>query len=131
MSEKRLTGYAELMIVYAVRPTKLLPRARKICKERGIWYVVRAGIRGINNHLTMSFGYYYYKIFKSWRTFAFQGQAYRYFYHNYNKTWRNERAVEVPIVWQILRNMKEGRKEHSGSWQRSFALFSRAPRHHR
>jgi hypothetical protein len=29
--------------------------------------------------------------------FTFDGQAYAYHHHVYNKTWRNERAVEVPI----------------------------------
>jgi SAM-dependent methyltransferase len=37
------------------------------------------------------------------RTFTFQGETYRYFYHKYNTTWRNERAVEIPIVWKIVK----------------------------
>lgn len=44
-----------------------------------------------------------YKIFKSLRTFKFQGRSYKYFYHNYNNTWQNERAVEVPIIWEIVK----------------------------
>ena len=31
--------------------------------------------------------------------FEFGGRRHRYFWHPYNFTWRNERAVEVPIVW--------------------------------
>ena len=31
-------------------------------------------------------------------TFVFAGHVYRYFRHPYNATWRNERAVEIPIV---------------------------------
>lgn len=32
------------------------------------------------------------------RSFQFQGRSYRQFYHRYNVTWANERAVEVPIA---------------------------------
>ena len=35
-------------------------------------------------------------------TFAFAGRVYRYFRHPYNATWRNERAVEIPIVREAL-----------------------------
>lgn len=40
-------------------------------------------------------------------SFTFRGQTYGYFYHRYNVTWKNERAVEVPIIWEIVR-------KHSG-----------------
>jgi len=53
------------------------------------------------------FPYCYFKIFKSWRTFKVHGKNYKYFYHLYNTTWENERAVEIPIIWEIL-------KEHRG-----------------
>lgn len=36
------------------------------------------------------------------KCFAFNGQEYRYFFHPYNMTWRNERAVEIPIVWRMV-----------------------------
>lgn len=35
-------------------------------------------------------------------SFAFAGGDYRYFVHAYNVTWRNERAVELPIVLRAL-----------------------------
>lgn len=47
--------------------------------------------------------YLFYKVFKSKRTLRFQGRRYKYFCHRYNHTWRNERAVEVPIVWEIVK----------------------------
>jgi len=34
--------------------------------------------------------------------FNFAGSEYRYFVHAYNETWRNERAVELPIVLRAL-----------------------------
>ena len=35
-------------------------------------------------------------------TFVFKGYTLNYFHHAYNKTWQNERAVEIPIIWGIL-----------------------------
>ena len=35
-------------------------------------------------------------------TFTFRGKSYRYFWHRYNATWRNERAVEIPIARSFL-----------------------------
>jgi len=40
----------------------------------------------------------YCNLFRSNRTFTFNGRTYHYLYHPYNLTWRNERAVEVPIA---------------------------------
>jgi SAM-dependent methyltransferase len=34
--------------------------------------------------------------------FTFRGKSYRYFWHRYNATWRNERAVEIPIARGFL-----------------------------
>jgi hypothetical protein len=36
------------------------------------------------------------------RTFTFRNREYPYFFHRYNLTWRNERAVEIPIARVIL-----------------------------
>ena len=36
------------------------------------------------------------------RTFIFDRRQYEYLYHFYNKTWKNERGVEVPIFQEIL-----------------------------
>ncbi len=52
------------------------------------------------------FSYLYYKIFKTSRTFRVQGETYTYFCHRYNGAWINERAVEVPIIWKIIKENK-------------------------
>lgn len=44
----------------------------------------------------------YYKLFGH-KTFLMDGKTYHYFYHKYNHTWRNERTVEIPIVWDIIK----------------------------
>lgn len=36
------------------------------------------------------------------KTFRFNGKEYEYFYHPYNRTWKNERGVEIPIFQEIL-----------------------------
>jgi hypothetical protein len=41
------------------------------------------------------------------RVFLYQGRTYEYFYRAYQRTWRNERAVEIPVVWAVV-------EEHSG-----------------
>jgi len=47
----------------------------------------------------------YYRRFKSGRSFQARGVDYPYFYHPYNETYRNERAVEIPIVWSIVQRV--------------------------
>lgn len=36
------------------------------------------------------------------KTFHFDGKTYEYLYHSYNKTWKNERGVEIPIFRELL-----------------------------
>lgn len=36
------------------------------------------------------------------KTFVFDGRSYRYLYHFCNKTWKNERGVEIPIFRELL-----------------------------
>ena len=40
----------------------------------------------------------YYRVCKSRRRFELGGQEYHYSYRLYNHTWRNERAVEIPVM---------------------------------
>src|SRR2546422_11404174 len=47
----------------------------------------------------------YYRRFKSGRSFTARGVDYHYFYHAYNQTYCNERAVEIPIVWPMLQQV--------------------------
>jgi hypothetical protein len=50
---------------------------------------------------------WYFNRFKQ-ETFTFGGSAYEYFYHRYNETQRNERAVEVPIVYDEVSRHIDG-----------------------
>ncbi len=44
----------------------------------------------------------YCRLFKSSKTFRFQGREYSYFFHPHNLAWRNERSVEIPIAQEFL-----------------------------
>jgi hypothetical protein len=44
--------------------------------------------------------YLFRRLFNKQGTFFCNGFEYRYFEHPYNRTWMNERAVEIPIVWE-------------------------------
>ncbi len=85
---------------------RLFARINETSKAKGIRDVVRAIFRTMINWETELFQYYYYKTLGSSRSFTFQGQGYRYFYHVYNMTWKNERAVELPIVWRIVKEYR-------------------------
>jgi hypothetical protein len=34
--------------------------------------------------------------------FTFKSKEYTYFYHQYNETWKKERIIEIPIIWEIV-----------------------------
>jgi hypothetical protein len=70
-----------------------------LIQNRGVLFVIRLLISTI-------FGYYFYRIFKSSRTFSFRKRKYAYFYHHYNVTWMSERAVEIPIVKSVVEKYK-------------------------
>jgi len=91
------------------RTERLFTQAREVSKEKGVYYVILMGIKIIINYVRASFGCWYYKLFKSMRTFTFKKESYNYFYHKYNSTWRNERCVEIPIIWKIVKKY-EGKR---------------------
>jgi hypothetical protein len=81
----------------------MLSKAKHAYNREGLSYILRSG-------LMMSLGYvliYYYKMFKLSETFEFQGKTYHYFFHPYCTTWRNERTVAVPIIWDIVKRYEQ------------------------
>lgn len=44
----------------------------------------------------------YHSIVEGSRFFKYRNQSYRYFIHEYNQTWKNERIVEIPIIKRIV-----------------------------
>jgi hypothetical protein len=80
--------------------SELLSKTKEAYIRRGIYYVIYCGIEKIYNLINFIF----IVCLKTQRNFTFRGQSYRYFYHLYNTTWKNERVVEVPIIWEIMKN---------------------------
>ena len=81
-----------------------LSRISEVSKKEGILYILSIGI----NCLLSPFFVGINKMFKPSK-FIFLGQTYSYFYHWYNTTWRNERAVEIPIVLELIKNYSSER----------------------
>ena len=69
---------------------------KEILKKRGIRYIFSYGPR-----------VFYYTYLKTPKTFIFQETSYNYFYHIYNSTCLNERAVELPIIWKIIKEYED------------------------
>lgn len=68
--------------------------------------------------------YWYYKIFKSSQTFRWNGKQYCYFYHWYNFTWRNERAIEVALFLEVVKNNRKRRILEVGNVLSHYAPIS-------
>jgi len=93
----------------------LLRRARLKMRERGVRYVATAGFRALAAQIrrpVIAVARYVRWATLSLSppgTFVFQGREYRYFHHHYNATWKNERAVEIPIVRRVLEDTGKAR----------------------
>lgn len=92
----------------------ILSRAKKRYDREGFWSLMRTLLSLLkeicveiipNNFLCMS-----HKMFES-KKFEFQGKTYHYFFHPYCTTWRNERTIAVPILWEIVKTYKDKGKE--------------------
>ena len=85
----------------------IISRGRNLYKREGFWSLIRSSFLFFREICIITLPNYiwycYYKIFKSSQTFEFQGNRYNYFFHPYCTTWRNERTVAVPIVWEIIK----------------------------
>jgi hypothetical protein len=89
----------------------ILSKARSVYKRQGIYYIIRTGTKLALALPKNSLLFWYYRTFKSLETFEFQDTTYQYFYHLYGTTWKNERAVEIPIIWDIVkRNKDQGKR---------------------
>ncbi len=75
-------------------------------KKKGIKHVFVSAIKETSTLVNNSLKLLYYKMFRSSLNFNLNGNVYNYFYHSYNRTWRNERAVEIPIVSSIVEQSK-------------------------
>ena len=82
----------------------LLANAKKIAKTIGIYDLLgsrRERISIIMDRLRFA---YYSKRRDPTATFEFQGKVYSYFWHSVGYAGINERSVEIPIIWNIVKN---------------------------
>lgn len=74
-----------------------------VFRRRGVRHLIRSGTEKLTaKPFMIKAQFRYCRAFRSRRGFVFGGEKYRYFVHLYNHTWRNERTVEVPIIWKIV-----------------------------
>ncbi|MFH1423756.1 MAG: glycosyltransferase [Candidatus Nealsonbacteria bacterium] len=63
-------------------------------KKRGIRYIIHYGPKV----------FYRTYLERNKKFFTFRSERYSYFHHPYNCTCLNERAVEIPIVWKVVKD---------------------------
>lgn len=67
------------------------------------WAILRLSRHNkVSRWLIDVFALWFYRVFRSGKTFIFQGKTYSYFYHLYNRTVAGERIVEIPIAKNLL-----------------------------
>lgn len=57
-------------------------------------------------------------------TFSLNGKEFEYFNHDYNTTWNNERAVEIPVILDIVDREQERRVLEVGNVLSHYVSFS-------
>ncbi len=116
-------------------PTEYLRKARKIREKEGIcgvfkriiyklifYYRIRTGLRTLKYYLA----YHFLNLFKSERPmFILNGKKYIAFRHWYNATWRNERAVEIPVILDKIKENRDKKILEIGDVIRHYADFPR------
>jgi hypothetical protein len=89
-----------------VKKASLISQAIKAYKRKGLRHVVRVSAMTIFWYLLA----WYYRKFRSSEGFRFNGNTYRYLFHPYVTTWRNERAAVIPISLDIVKKSREQEK---------------------
>ncbi len=93
-----------------------IERVRFVFKTRGI----RGILLALWRRATFLFGYVPPNLIghiatrksrkSKYPTFSFLGKTYEYFYHLHNFTWNTERIIEIPIIWEMIKQaQKEGK----------------------
>lgn len=76
---------------------KLVPRLRAAYTRGGLARIAKAPWRWLARLLSEAYILWFYRQFLNQRTFRFGDADLHYEYHAYNRTYRNERCVEVAI----------------------------------
>lgn len=93
-----------------IGPNDYPRKIKQTLTSKGLSYTISLALKRTHNHIlntiTIQIPFYVYKKFRKNRTFIFENEKLRYFYHRYNLTWKNERTVEIPIVCHFLKSRK-------------------------
>lgn len=81
---------------------KKVTKYKKKLSKKGPYFFIPPSIFRLCEHLLCN----YYTLKTASTRFTFKKKNYRYFHHIYNHTWGNERRVEIPIIWNLIRNKK-------------------------
>ena len=94
----------------------LLCLSWQVAQQKGIKHLIRAAatiiMYRVRSRIIMSGNSIVFAVYAALKhmfckTFTFRGDTYRYFYHRYNTTWRNERSVEIPIIYRFVKERDE------------------------
>lgn len=95
-----IEGFLSSLRIASKDYRKKVKNIQRIAKEaltrRGVLFILRHGPKV----------FFYTFIKKPKKFFSFRNKYYNYFYHLYNCTCLNERAVEIPIIWEVMKSFK-------------------------
>lgn len=77
----------------------------------------------IVNRIRMELLSLYFNVLKSGKTFSYQGKRLHYFYHIFNETWSTERAVEIPIFLDLVKDYHGKKILEVGNVLNNYAPF--------
>ena len=73
-------------------------------KREGFVYVIREGLKYAISWPVRLWLSAWFRLTRHNAKFAYQGKEYKYLYHSYNSNWSNDRAIEIPLAWEIVQN---------------------------
>lgn len=82
--------------------------AKKAYKNKGLWYLITKSIIIFFTQLYCILSYYFFilksKLSSKQKSFLINGKSFKYFYHYNNTTWKNERTIEVPVIYEKIKS---------------------------
>jgi hypothetical protein len=92
LSERQSKSLGKAHLMFVMSTERLITHNR-------VYYWLRAKLTTPNTYWLRAKLIAFHIVRRLWH-FTFNGREYHYLYHPYNWTWRNERAVELPIIWE-------------------------------
>ena len=86
-------------------------KSKQAYQRKGIRYILKVGMKMSFEIPKNSFLLWHYRRCNKSKTFSFQGKTYHYHIHPYCTSWKNERAVVIPVFNDILKEFQAKRKK--------------------